>query len=158
MLGPNIQHIVTDEKFNKTPKTLTRVQSIWAVFNSLRFLCVFMLYFMGCMLFSNFSCQPYVINIQIIQIRNTNTNHWALQYLEKVLAAIFEAKKHGTNWSLLTTKLYNYWRSGSPRKSEAENMAHFGLCWRHMVPSATGIYHGPTAMLCFSQSPSPPGF
>ena len=26
------------------------------------------------------------------------------------------------------TELYNYWRSGSPRKSEAENMADFGLC------------------------------
>ena len=57
-----------------------------------------------------------------------------------------------------TTELYNYWRSGSPWKGEAENMADFGLCWRHMVPSATGIYHWPTAMLCFWQSPSPPGF
>ena len=61
-------------------------------------------------------------------------------------------------WRVLVTELYNYWRSGSPRKSEAENMADFGLSWRHMVPSATGIYHWPTAMLCFWQSPFPPGF
>ena len=57
--------------------------------------------------------------------------------------------------SLVPTELYNYWRSGSPWKSEAENMADFGLYWRHMVPSATGIYHWPTAMLCFWQSPPP---
>ena len=61
-------------------------------------------------------------------------SHWAIQLLEERLA-------HSSPW-----------------KSEAENMADFGLCWRHMVPSTTGIYHWPTAMLCFWQSPSPPWF
>ena len=66
----------------------------------------------------------------------------------------------GNNGFLLSKflSIYNYWRSGSPWKSEAENMADFGLCWRHMVPSATGIYHWPTAMRCFWQRPSPPWF
>ena len=32
------------------------------------------------------------------------------------------------------------WRSGSAWKSVAKNMADFGLCWRHLVPTATGIY------------------
>ena len=50
------------------------------------------------------------------------------------------------------------WRSGSAWKSVAKNMADFGLCWRHLVPTATGIYHWPTAMLFFWQSPLPPWF
>ena len=42
------------------------------------------------------------------------SNHWALQYLEKALAAIFEAK----------------------------NMARIGPCWRQLVPFI-GSYHWP---------------
>ena len=37
-----------------------------------------MLYFMGCMFFSNFSCQPYVINIQIRNTDNICTDLYIL--------------------------------------------------------------------------------
>ena len=36
---------------------------------------------------------------------------------------------------VVTTELYNYWRSGSPWKSESENMADFHVFWRQLVPS-----------------------
>ena len=37
-----------------------------------------MLYFMGCMFFSNFSCQPYVINIQVRNTDNISTDLYIL--------------------------------------------------------------------------------
>ena len=52
----------------------------------------------------------YAFNL-LVAIR---ANHWALQYLEKALAAIFEAK----------------------------NMARIGPCWRRLVPFI-GSYHWP---------------
>ena len=37
-----------------------------------------MAYFMGCMFFSNFSCQPYVINIQLCNTDNICTDLYIL--------------------------------------------------------------------------------
>ena len=37
-----------------------------------------MVYFMGCMFFSNFSCQPYVINIQLRNTDNICTDLYIL--------------------------------------------------------------------------------
>ena len=54
-----------------------------------------MLYFMGCMFFSNFSCQPYVINIQL---RNTNNICTDLYILLKPQSELGYLGTNGSDW------------------------------------------------------------
>ena len=76
---------LTDEKFKKNFDPYTkylsgfRKRNWYCLFcNSSRFLCVFMLYFIECMFFSNSSCQPYVINTQLRNTDNICTDLYIL--------------------------------------------------------------------------------
>ena len=67
-----------------------------------------MLYFMGCMFFSNFSCQPYVINIQLRNTDNICTDLYILLKPQSQLGYLgFNqgAVKHGRGNGCVTPDL-----------------------------------------------------
>ena len=65
---------------------------------------------------------------------------YKLRWRLKFLAITIIIKGLGLRLGLSPLSYIIPWRSGSAWKSVAKNMADFGLCWRHLVPTATGIY------------------